>query len=41
MKNKELVKDAEPVTEEDYRKALELAEGVFHWVSKILKETEK
>jgi len=32
---------AEPVSEEDYREALKLAESVFDWVSKILKEGGK
>ncbi len=32
---------AEPVSEEDYQEALELAEAVFLWASKIIKKTEK
>jgi len=32
---------AEPVSEEDYQEALEFAERVFDWVSKILKENGK
>lgn len=32
---------AEPVSEDDYQKALVLAEKVFNWVSKILKKVKK
>jgi len=33
--------EREPVSEDEYREALKLAEKVFNWVSKILKEGEK
>jgi len=28
----------EPVTEEEYKEALKIAEGVFNWISKIIEE---
>lgn len=33
--------EREPVSKEEYEEALKLAEAVFHWASKIIKETEK
>jgi HEPN domain-containing protein len=33
--------EREPVSKEEYKEALKLAEAVFHWASKIIKETEK